>query len=50
MYISNGGQSKINETNMKKINVSAKMKVSTENSAIAHTFARSFTKNILMII
>ena len=37
MCISNGGQSAINETNMNKTNGSAKLKVSAEKTATAHT-------------
>jgi hypothetical protein len=40
MCISNGWQSAINETNMNKINRSAKMKVRAENHATAHTLDR----------
>ena len=40
LCISNGGQSAINETNMNKINGSAKMKVSAQKPAIAHTLDR----------
>lgn len=38
--ISNGGQESKNETNMNKINCSAKMKVSTVNLATTHTHRR----------
>ncbi len=37
LYISNGGQSAKNETNMNKTNGSAKMKVSAVNPATTHT-------------
>ena len=40
LCISNGGQSAINETNMNKINGSAKMKVSAVKPATAHTLDR----------
>ncbi len=40
LYISNGGQSAKNETNMNKTNGSAKMKVSAVNPATTHTHNR----------
>ena len=40
MYISNGGQSAINETNMNKINGNVKMKISAKNPATAHILDR----------
>ena len=40
LCISNGGQSAKNETNMNKLNNIAKMKVSAENPATAHTLDR----------
>jgi hypothetical protein len=43
MCINNGGQSAINETKMNKSNGSAKMKLSAENPATAHTLDRYMT-------
>ncbi len=40
LYISNGGQSAINEINMNKINNGAIMKMSAKESATAHILVR----------
>jgi len=43
LYISNGGQGAINETNMNKINNGEIMKVSATKSATAHILVRCAT-------